>query len=103
MTDASTAEEALGRHARALAEAMNRSAVSRSNETELREDVHALIVGAARELYELDDLSTRGEQRAGSSGKVLTAPTAASSSSGSGPWMAHAVATAHIRPSSTWN
>jgi hypothetical protein len=54
-TDATAAEEVLDRHARAIAEAMQRSAASRSNEMELREDVHALLIKAAEDLYGLDE------------------------------------------------
>jgi len=49
---------------------MAQSATVRHNETELREDVHALIVKAAEELYGLDALKTSGEQKAGKSQKV---------------------------------
>jgi hypothetical protein len=67
--DATMAEAALDRHSRAVAEAMQQSAANRSNETELREDVHALIVEAAQDLYGLDALKTSAEQRAGRSAK----------------------------------
>lgn len=65
-----TDSEALERHAIAIAEALAASAQSRSNETELREDVHSLTTTAAEELFGLDLLKSTREQRAGASAKT---------------------------------
>jgi hypothetical protein len=64
------AEELLDRHARLLVEALRRSAERRANETELREDVHALIARAVEELYGLDAFTTTAERRAGRSARL---------------------------------
>jgi len=69
MSNATTAGDALTNHARNLAEALRTSARTRSNEQELREDVHQIIVDAIGDLYGMDALATRGEQQAGSSGR----------------------------------
>lgn len=51
--------------ARRLAETAERSAAQRSNETELREDLDAVIREAAAELYGLTDREITAERRAG--------------------------------------
>lgn len=58
-------DERLDGWARRLSDALDRSAQTGANETELREAVHGIIVDAAADLYGLDDLSTTGERKAG--------------------------------------
>jgi hypothetical protein len=55
--------------ARQLYEALRRSVEIRRNETELREDVHALIQEASGDLYGLTDLASTGERHAGGDGR----------------------------------
>jgi len=58
-------EATLDEWAEKLAEKLDRSVAIRTNEMELREDVHALVLEAASELFGLTDLSTSGERPAG--------------------------------------
>lgn len=51
--------------ARKLADALAVSSGTRHNESELREDVHAVILDAARDLYGLSELGTSGERTVG--------------------------------------
>ncbi len=62
-------DEHLDQWARRLSDALDRSARTRGNEMELREDVHAVITDAARELYGFESLWTTGERRAGQRGQ----------------------------------
>jgi hypothetical protein len=61
-------EDKLDEWARKLKEAFDRSASIRSNEQELREDVHGLVLQAASELYGLSDIGTAAEHHAGGDG-----------------------------------